>query len=206
MNLIEVTYPEGSLDADDRAAIADEITASLRDFDEAPEATMRRARAMTHVVFHAGQSWATGDGPLSAEQPPPLLVTLTVPEAWREEVSKGFMDIIRGALEHHGASGDAERPGGDVWINVVGIADGSIGLNGMPSTADDVLMYMTEEYRASADDADLPDGVVIDPICGMQVPLDKGAPTLVHEGETIGFCSQGCRSNYARMQGIALPA
>lgn len=206
MNLIEITYPDGALDADARAQIAAQLTAGMLGTDAAPEATMRRARAMTHIVFHSAQGWMTGDGPLPADQHPPYLVTVTVPEAWREEMSKHVISLIRVALERHGPGDRAERPGGDVWINVVGVSDGSIGLNGRPSTADDVLMYMTEEYRAVMSDEELPDGVAADPICGMHVRLGPKAITLVHDGETVGFCAEGCRAAYANMHGIEVAA
>lgn len=163
---------------------------------------MKRARAMTHIVFHPAQSWTTGDGPLPADQPPPYIVTVTVPDAWREEMSGHTIALARAALGRHDTARGSQRRGGDVWVNVVGVADGSIGLNGKPSTADDVVMYMTEDYRATATAADLPDGVVADPICGMHVRLDPRAITLSHGGDTVGFCSQGCRAAYARQHGI----
>lgn len=202
MFLIEVTYPEGTLDAGARTDIAAEMTAGLVGTDAAPEATMKRGRAMTHVVFHPAQSWTTGNGPVPADQPPPYLVTLTVPEAWREEISKHSIGVIATALDRRGTPDGSKRPGGDVWVNVIGVADGSIGLNGKPSSADDVVMYMTEEYGATATDADLPDGVLVDPICGMNVRIGPNAITLDHDGDTLGFCSQGCRSAYAHQHGI----
>ena len=90
-----------------------------------------------------------------------------------------------------------------MWVNVVGIADGSIGLNGKATTAAGVVNYMTEEYRAAAHaETDLPYGVVIDPICGMQVRLGPSAITLDHDGTTIGFCAAGCRDAYAQNEGL----
>lgn len=90
-----------------------------------------------------------------------------------------------------------------MWVNVVGIADGSIGLNGKATTAAGVVNYMTEEYRAAAHaETDLPYGVVIDPICGMQVRPGPSAITLDHDGTTIGFCAAGCRDAYAQNEGL----
>jgi YHS domain-containing protein len=43
----------------------------------------------------------------------------------------------------------------------------------------------------------LPDGGVIDPVCGMRVHLGPHAITLQHDGRTIGFCATGCREVYA---------
>lgn len=109
---------------------------------------------------------------------------------------------IHAALEQHDPAQGPERPGGDIWVNVIGVRDRSIGLDGRPSTADDVLMYMTEEHRASAAAVDLPEGIVADPICGMHVELGPDALTLDHDGEVVGFCSKGCRSSYARHHGL----
>ncbi|HEY8547255.1 MAG TPA: hypothetical protein VIL36_19475, partial [Acidimicrobiales bacterium] len=95
MNLIEITYPAGRLDAQARAAIADRVLLGLLGTgDAAPEATMRRARAMTHVVFHPAESWTTGDGPVPDDRPSPYLVTLTVPDAWRREIAAHAIGVI----------------------------------------------------------------------------------------------------------------
>ena len=63
---------------------------------------------------------------------------------------------------------------------------------------------MTEEFRARhrVGEVDLPAGVVIDPVCGMQVTLGRGAITLQHDGETIGFCAASCRRAYAKEHGV----
>src|SRR5699024_9080249 len=86
---------------------------------------------------------------------------------------------------------DDHRTGGDLWINVVGITDGCIGLNGKPATADDVLEYLTEEFRATLDAGrELPEGVLLDPTCGMQVRENRGTLTLDHDGQRFGFCAE----------------
>src|SRR5690606_32165631 len=101
-----------------------------------------------------------------------------------------------------------QRPVGALWINLAGVVDGGIGLDGKQATADDVLAVLTEEFRAGHDagEVDLPDGVVVDPMCGMRVKLDTTAITLAHDGATLGFCARGCRDAYARRQGIPVPA
>lgn len=80
----------------------------------------------------------------------------------------------------------------------MGVADGSIGLNGAATDAIGVVNYMTEGYRAAQPAAPtLPDGVVLDPICGMRVRLGPRAITLPHGENVLGFCSSGCRAAYA---------
>lgn len=208
MNLVRITCPRGAMTENERARMAASITSgTVGETDMAPEETMKRARRMTHIAFLELDGWTTGDGPVAQDAPPPFVVTVTVPEAWRSEVSRQFTGVIRAAIRRYDAGRGYSRDGGDVWINTVGILDGSIGLNGTASTADDVLAYMTEEFRArEPESVDVPDDVVIDPICGMHVRLVPKAITLDHDGQVIGFCSLGCRAAYARQHGLEIPA
>lgn len=208
MNLIEFRYPKGALTATERAEIAASITSALMGNEAmAPEETLRRARQMTHFTFHEVETWITGEGPLAADAPPPFVVTATVPEAWREEMSRTWTGAVRAVITRYDAAHGYRRHGGDVWVNVVGVADGSIGLNAKASTADDVLLYMTEEFRTRHEEViNTPDGGLIDPICGMHVHTGPNAILLEHDGTTVGFCSRGCRSAWARQHGIEVPA
>ncbi|MDT0377440.1 hypothetical protein RM572_01450 [Streptomyces sp. DSM 42041] len=213
MNLIEISHPAGALGEEDRALLAGEIIAGLVGDGatagaDAPEATLRRARTMTHVGFRELAAWHTGDGPWDPAAAPPLWITMSVPEAWREETSRAFIGRIRRAVRRLDAVRGRARTGGDLWINIVGIADGSIGLNGTSMTADDVVGYMTEEFRTSytAGDPDVPEGVVVDPMCGMRVTLGKRAVTLEQGGDTLGFCAEACRAAYARREGLPVPS
>jgi Cu+-exporting ATPase len=42
------------------------------------------------------------------------------------------------------------------------------------------------------------DGKVKDPVCGMDVALDKGKPALEYKGNTFHFCSKGCHDKFER--------
>ena len=42
------------------------------------------------------------------------------------------------------------------------------------------------------------DGKVKDPVCGMDVALDKGKPTLKYKGADFHFCSTGCHDKFGR--------
>ncbi|MEQ8741416.1 MAG: heavy metal translocating P-type ATPase, partial [Hoeflea sp.] len=42
------------------------------------------------------------------------------------------------------------------------------------------------------------DGKVKDPVCGMDVALDKGKPALEYKGNTLHFCSTGCHDKFER--------
>lgn len=210
MNLIEIRCPVGALDADDRAGLAGDVIEGLVGdgmSDEVPEETLRRARAMTHLGFRDLDGWTTGDGPWRTGAAPPLWITVTVPDRWREEMSRHVIGWLRRAVRKLDARHGWERSVGDLWINLTGVGDGSIGLDGKPATADDVVAVMTEEFRTKLDAGviDLPEGVVIDPMCGMKVKLGPRAITLEHDGDTMGFCARNCRDAYARREGIPVP-
>lgn len=204
MFLIEIACPQGALDAEDRSWFADSIVAGLTGSEsesahDTPEETLRRARAMTHVGFRELIDWTTGDGPWKASAVPPLWLTITVPEAWREEMSRHVIGWIRRAVRELDGRHGWQRKADDLWVNLTGVADGSIGLGGKPSTADDVLDHLTEEFRANRDHGrPVPEGRVVDPICGMLVRLGPRSITLEHDGETLGFCAEACRDSYAR--------
>jgi YHS domain-containing protein len=196
--------------ADDRAALARDVCDVLVGAEEGvAEETMRRARAMTHIGFRELATWTTGDGPWAPRTAPPLWITLTVPEAWREEMSRTVIGLVRRGVRRLDRSRGWKRDGSSLWINVIGISSGSIGLGGKARTSDDVVAYMTAEFRASrepSESTDLPGGVVIDPMCGMRVRLDAAAFTLEHDGRTLGFCAAACRAAYAREHGLSLGA
>jgi Cu+-exporting ATPase len=42
------------------------------------------------------------------------------------------------------------------------------------------------------------DGRVKDPVCGMDVSIDKGKPSLEYRGNTFHFCSSGCHHKFER--------
>lgn len=204
MFLIEIAHPADAVDPVEQAAIAQDISRRMMDQKAAPAETLQWARRMLHIRFQEASTWCTGDGPLKDGEPPPLLVTITIPEAWREEFSKGVTPLVRAALAAFDARHGFVRAGGDVWINVIGIADGSIGLNGAVTDAVGVVNYMTKQYRdAAPQDPTLPDGVAIDPICGMRVQLGPRAVTLRHGEKVVAFCSTGCRAAYAEQHKLA---
>ena len=132
-----------------------------------------------------------------------MIITLTVPEAWREEAARTFIGFVRTAVRRLDDDRGWQRERASLWVRVDGVPDGSIGLDGRPATADDVLDFLTEEFRealANGTAATPPDGKLIDPICGMTVRDGKGAVILEHRGDRWGFCSLGCRDAYVRRE------
>ena len=41
-----------------------------------------------------------------------------------------------------------------------------------------------------------PDGVAIDPVCGMSVVIDNATQTAQFQGTTFYFCGKGCRLEF----------
>jgi YHS domain-containing protein len=41
-----------------------------------------------------------------------------------------------------------------------------------------------------------PEGVAIDPVCGMHVVIEGSTQTADHEGITYHFCGKGCRLEF----------
>lgn len=200
MILIDIASPVGALTQSDRDLFADHLLPVILSDDHAPEETMRRARKLTHLRFSEQNDWHTGDGPVRAGQAPPLIITATVPEAWREEISRHLVGALRSAVRRIDTAHGRRRDFGELLINVVGIADGSIGLNGKACTAAQLLEEMTADYRAAVANGvqrPVPDGMLVDPICGMLVRPGPGAIVVDRSGaEQLGFCSEGCREAY----------
>ncbi|MEE3850839.1 hypothetical protein VZC37_10885 [Gordonia sp. LSe1-13] len=207
MLLIEIAHPAGRFDNEDRAILGDAIL----DLFLAPDAhttdTIDRARQATHIAFRELHGWRTGFGTPSADGAPPVIITLTVPAAWRDEGGDTFMGLLRTAVRRLDEARGWDRPRGGLWIRVDGVPDGQIGLDGRPSTADDVLSFLTEDFRSAQEKgtaAPAPAGRLVDPICGMIVPDGRGTITLDHDGVRLGFCADGCRAAYARREGLPL--
>ncbi|GEM32478.1 hypothetical protein NN3_34850 [Nocardia neocaledoniensis NBRC 108232] len=206
MFLIEISHPAGTYTADDHATIAAAIVKAMTSTDDAPEATMRRARRMTHVAFRELRDWHTGDGPVGASAAPPVLATITLPEDWCDESGAHMMGTVRAAVRRVDRAHGWTRDGGDLWVNVVGVPNGRIGLDGKLTDGDGVMAYLTADFQAqlATGEYTVPEGKLLDPICGMTVTVGPHAITLDHAGETVGFCSRGCRNAYATQHDLAV--
>ena len=202
MNLFEITYPSGALDADERRAVADALLAGFLVEPDAPPEAVERAARMTHVWFHEADTWVTGGGRPADPGRLPVVVTVTVPEAWREDLAPHAIGAVRSALARH-APRVALHEEGAVWVDVVGIAEGSIGMDARPSVSADIVRGLTRDVRIPAS---APDSAFVDPVCGMTVRIGRGTPTLEHDGRTVAFCGSGCRAVYAEDHGLVLPA
>jgi hypothetical protein len=203
MNLFEIHYPEEALDESDRQAIAEALLENLLVEPDAPPSALERAGSMTYVHFGPGQTWLSGVGARPAAQPWPLIVNVTVPEAWLDDLSRRSIGAVRAAIASRAPQiGLGVEP--KVWVNVRGVAEGSIGMGGRPSSSTDIVRYLTAEVTVP-DEQSLGDGVYVDPVCGMHVRMGDGAVTLDDHGTLVAFCGTGCRDVYAEDHGLAVP-
>ncbi|BDH58014.1 hypothetical protein [Tsukamurella sp. PLM1] len=206
MFLIEIAHPADAFDDADRDLLADRILEPLLGAGHGPAETLMRAALATHVAFRELRGWRTGDGPPQPGFAPPLIVTVTVPDEWREDGgARHFIGVVRAAVRRLDHERGWDRDLGSLWVRVDGVPDGCIGLDGKPATAADVLDFLTEVYRASVADGrapEVPDGKLLDPTCGMFVTDAPGVIALEHDGVRVGFCAQGCRDAYAREHGL----
>jgi len=77
-----------------------------------------------------------------------------------------------------------------------------LGAHTPPEIALSILARVVEVRRAGRAAAPPPTrtasaATAVDPICGMTVAAVEGTPSLVHEGETVYFCCDGCRATFA---------
>ncbi|MFI6658545.1 hypothetical protein ACIBL8_23785 [Streptomyces sp. NPDC050523] len=215
MILIELFAPAGVLDQAQRAEAGKRlIDALMATGDTHAEAVMDSARALTQVLVHEPAAWITGDRPgTDPADPPRYLVRVTAPAAWRKDMSGHAIDRLTQVLADTEAAAGRDpgrlRDQPHALVQVVGIAEGSLGMYGRPMGSLDLIRHMTAPHRAAvahlATD-DLPPGTVIDPVCGMTVDLGATDLTLEVDGTVHGFCNGQCRRIFADEHGIPLSA
>jgi xanthine dehydrogenase accessory factor len=71
-----------------------------------------------------------------------------------------------------------------------------IGARSAAEIAVSILAKVISVRRSQPAEADSA-ATAVDPICGMTVAALPGTPSLVHEGETVFFCSQACKDEFA---------
>lgn len=213
MILIELFVPAGVLDPAQRKEAGRRLVDALMGTEDAhAEAVMNSARALTQVLVHEPAAWITGDrDPVDPADPPRYLVRVSAPAAWRKEMSGHAIDRLTQALAETEAAAGRDpgrlRDQPHALVHVVGIAEGSLGMQGRPMGSLDLIQHMTAPHRdaiAHLATDDLPPGTVIDPVCGMTVDLASTDLTLEIDGTVHGFCNGQCRRIFADEHGVAL--
>ncbi len=88
-----------------------------------------------------------------------------------------------------------------------------IGAKTPPEVALSILARLVETRHGDsyapplhAPSNEAPPAFAVDPICGMTVTMTDDAPQLEHDGETVYFCREACRTQYAAQLAGAEPA
>ncbi|WP_419992565.1 hypothetical protein [Streptomyces boninensis] len=213
MLLIEVFVPKGTLSAAEQEALGRRIVDALMVEDDSHAIELLDAqRAITQVLVHEPTAWVLGQRPAAdAAAPPRYLVRVTVPAAWRKDMSGYAVETITEALaateRAAGRDPDRVRREPHATVLVDGVSEGGVGLMGRVMSTMDLTEFVSRPYRdaTAADPApSAPEGSLIDPICGMRVALDDSALTLVHDGVLYGFCHGLCRRAFADEHGVPL--
>ncbi|MGK8555244.1 ATPase [Nocardia gipuzkoensis] len=204
MMTVELFVSDDTLTADRKQALAERILRDLTTEPGAPESVLAKARELTHVLVRGAEAWATG-GPdqLTA---PRYLVRLTVPGAWANNSDFGghVIPLITKAIAESETDPHRLTSAPHCVVQIVGLREHNLGTFGRTLTVTEITKLMTDDYRASGDHPDAPDGYAIDPVCGMTVELSTARFTLTHDGTDYAFCAPVCRKVFAEEHAVAL--
>lgn len=197
MMFFEVFVPKGALSAEQRQQLGERLIAEFMTDEEqqsAPAEVIQASRAIEQVVVHEPDTWIMGGRPVDPSQPPCYVVRVSVPNAWRKDLSA---EVIARVTRILAAADPNPRRLYDepvAWVHVVGLPEGSIGAFGQVMGSSDIVRLITKPFREATKDGlpQTPPGTAIDPVCGMTVPLGDAALTVHDDGVTYAFCSPGC--------------
>ncbi|MFF0455600.1 ATPase [Nocardia africana] len=203
MMTIELFVSEAALTRERRAALAERILHALTTGESAPEQVLDRARELTHVLIHTPEVWATG-GP-DPSTAPRYLARVTVPGSWSN--TEGFGPHVIGAITEAVAATESD-PGRlsrepHCLVQIIGLREGGIGTLGHATSGTEITRLITEAYHPAEDRREVPEGHVIDPVCGMTVEWATARFTLTHAGVDYAFCAPSCRKVFAEEHMIA---
>lgn len=199
MILIELFSPKGALSAKQRRWIPGRLIKAISEAS-APAEVAEAWRAICQVVVHEPDAWCVGGRQVEPGELPRYIVRVSVPGAWRKDMSAHVIARLTQALAEDDPNPERLYQEPLVCVQIVGVAEGSYGAFGRVMRSTDIIKLITKPYReASAGrTAEQPaPGTAIDPICGMTVALTDTAITLEHAGTTYAFCSSGCRGVFA---------
>ncbi|WP_280458081.1 ATPase [Nocardia carnea] len=193
MMTLEISVTGRDLDARAEQELADRVLAALTGYDDAPDATLAKAREFTHVLIQQPRTWVTG-GP-ATETAPRYLVRLTVPGSWSgdPDFGKNIIPMITAAIA--GTEPDPQRLDREPHcvVQIVGLREHCAGTLGRSTTSTELTRLMTQDFRDSGRVPTAPEGFTIDPTCGMQVEWATARITYNHDGVDYAFCAPSCR-------------
>ncbi|WP_106399776.1 hypothetical protein [Actinocorallia populi] len=213
MLFIEVFAPRGVLGAEGRELLATRLVELDDGVDRGeyhPESVEENSRAYTQVVVHEPLTWLAGDRAVGVDWPRRYVVRARIPAPWVKQVAGELIErydrIVAGTVREV-LGLDAEP---QVWVEVHGVREGALGLDGRAMGAEAIGRLFTGSWRESVRGEGPVPGPEPDtvhcPVCSMVVKLDDSAITLVHEGDVYGYCTKHCRRAHAAELGVPLPA
>jgi YHS domain-containing protein/phenylpyruvate tautomerase PptA (4-oxalocrotonate tautomerase family) len=200
MMLIELFAPKGALSKEQRRDLGERLIEVMSE-ESAPAEVIEAWRGISQVVFHEPDTWIVGGRVVDPTEPPRYIVRVSVPGAWRKEMSAHVISRFTQVLAEADENPQRLYLEPHAWVHIIGIPEGSFGAFGQVMRSTDIIKMVTEPFRAAPEGripADEPaPGSAIDPICGMTVVLTDTSITLEHEGTTYAFCCVGCRTVFA---------
>jgi YHS domain-containing protein len=192
MMTVEVFTRPGTFTPAQRERLGQALLTGLMAEESAPEAVLAKARALTNVLVHEPAAWVTNG------EEPRYLVRLTVPGSWNtKDFGAHMIPRITEAIAATEADAGRLYREPHCQVQVVGLKEHAVGTLGRVTTATDITRLMTDDYRASGEQADAAPGTAIDPVCGMSVDLATATLTLEHDGTLYAFCAPVCKKVFS---------
>jgi YHS domain-containing protein len=198
--LIELFVPNGALSTEQRHDLGKRLIEVMSE-ESAPTTIIEAWRAISQVIIYSPDTWIVGGRSVEPTDPPRYIVRVSVPGAWREEMSAHAIARITRVLAEVDPDPQRFYQKPLVWVHVIGVPEGSCGVLGVVMRSTDIIKMVTKPYREASKSHSHTEkpapGTTIDPICGMTVVQNDMAITLEHQGAIYAFCSVGCRTVFA---------
>jgi phenylpyruvate tautomerase PptA (4-oxalocrotonate tautomerase family) len=142
MMLVELFAPRGTLTGRRRREVVERLCTELLHEEGVPPAVAEASRTATHVVVHEPATWMVGGRPAEG---PRFVVRVSVPGAWRAEISARVIARVTQVLV--GAFDDEHAV---VWVHVIGVPEGGMGAFGRVMRSTDIVKLLTASFRGVA--------------------------------------------------------
>ncbi len=193
MIFIELFVPRGTLDGDRRRRLAEALgdVTRLARGEDMQDGLRQAVGSLLQVVVHEPEVWVVDQG-VAADGAPRYVVRAHVPGPWRKAVAGAVVEYVTEAVAE--VEDDPRRPYREpvVQVQVMGVAEGSLGVLGRAVDSAAIVDLMNEPRREDYEQG----RALLDPVCGVYVVLDESAVTLERDGVLHGFCCAGCRDAF----------
>lgn len=150
MLFIELFAPRGALSERRRRELSQRLVTEVVSAPGASPAMIEAVRAISQVVVHEPEAWSVAGRPLDPAGPARYVVRVSVPgghltEHKSAEIVKRISRVIRDAdAERDGARGEP-----DVWVQVIGVAEGNWGVGGRVLRTPELIEMVVNAGRAA---------------------------------------------------------